>query len=74
MHAQGFCSLQKEVTAMVHMDLSLLPFDDWLPTEAVKAGEISEAEAKGWRDELNERIAQGSFYATVNLVLVTGYR
>lgn len=74
MHAQGFRSLEKEVTAMVHTDLSLLPFDNWLPTEAVKAGEISEAEAQGWRDELNERIAQGSFHATVNLVLVTGCR
>jgi len=71
---QGFASVEVEVMTMVHDDLSLLPFDEWLPREAVEAGVIEPAEASLWRDELRRRVEQGTFYGTVNMVTVAARR
>lgn len=70
----GFSELTLEITPFVHRDLALLPFGEPLTNKALAAGVISAAEAQAWLAEIADRLRDGSFLATVNLVIVTGCR
>lgn len=50
------------------------PFGDWLTGSAVGAGCITPAQAAAWQEELRGRERDGSFFASVNMVVVAATR
>jgi ubiquinone/menaquinone biosynthesis C-methylase UbiE len=64
--------IELEVTPFIEHHINQTPFAQWLPDTATAEGIISSAEAKRWKNELNERTQQKSLYTCVNIVLVSG--
>lgn len=61
--------LHTEQVPLLQRRLADTPFGDWLLDAAVGERCITPAQATAWRDELSRREADGSFYATVNMVI-----
>lgn len=70
----GLSDITVEPIAMVQHTLDETPFGDWLTDTAQKAGVISNDEAQRWMGELKERSANGSYYSSATMIIVTGQK
>ena len=68
----GLDEITVESMALTHHRFDETPFGTWLIDTALKASVINQNEADAWRNEMVERDANGSFIATVNMVVVSG--
>lgn len=68
----GLRDITLDVVAVVQHHLDETPFGTWLIDTAQKAAVMNEREAQLWREELTARSAAGRFYASVNMVVVSG--
>ncbi len=59
---------------MVLNDFSQTPFGQWLVDEAIKSGTATAEEMSAWLSTHQEESGQGRFYASVNMVVVSGMK
>ncbi len=64
--------IRVEVVPMVQQRFSDTPFGDWLTNTATSEGIMSQEEARHWQDELQAREQQQRFFASANIVIVSG--
>lgn len=72
LRAEGLEGIECEVVPLVHYTVQDTPYGTWLPDEALAAGIVSPDEAALWREELTQRERAGRFFATVNMLIVSG--
>ncbi len=69
---QSLEDIRVDVVPMLQQCFSDTPFGDWLVDTATAEGVITEEEARRWQSELQAREQQGLFYASINMVIVSG--
>jgi ubiquinone/menaquinone biosynthesis C-methylase UbiE len=66
----GFKIIKLDAVTLVHRALAETAFGEWLTSTALEANIITSAQAKNWMDELTDKSANGTFYASVGSVIV----